>query len=454
MDFRRCRQKNSQSYQRGPLMYWMNRDMRLQDNWALLATATMAKELGVPFGVLYSLDPSFLGGGFRQLSFKISALRELEQALSARSIPFFLALGNSLAEETVRVVQEQGCGAIITDFSPLHVQQAWLSTLVSKVQVPIFEVDAHNVVPAWIASPKLEFAAYTLRPKLHQLLPDFLTEFDPLPTQTLAWGGTVPSIDWNAILSTSVVRRDITETGFAGGETAAHKALARFLTDRLPSYHTMRNDPTKEGQSDLSPYLHYGNLSAQRVALAVQKSSAPEEAKASFLEELIVRRELSDNFCLYNPAYDSTASFHVWAKTTLDAHRGDVRTFVYTQEEFEHAKTHDPLWNAAQQEMVWTGKMHGYLRMYWAKKLLEWTASPEDALAIGIYLNDTYSLDGRDPNGYAGLAWSIGGVHDRAWGERPIFGKIRYMNDAGCKRKFDVPAYIARVNRMVRDLQK
>ncbi len=162
----------------------------------------------------------------------------------------------------------------------------------------------------------------------------------------------------------------------------------------------------------------------------------------AFLEELIVRRELSDNFCYYNPDYDTTKGFHNWAKQSHSEHCNDERDFTYSLAQFEQAKTHDNLWNAAQKEMVKTGKMHGYMRMYWAKKILEWTKSPEQAMEFSIYLNDKYSLDGRDPNGYAGIAWSIGGVHDRAWGTRPVFGKIRYMNYNGCKRKFDVEGYI------------
>ena len=202
--------------------------------------------------------------------------------------------------------------------------------------------------------------------------------------------------------------------------------------------------------SDLSPYLHFGQIAPQRVAREIQQADAPPEAKQAFLEELIVRRELSDNFCWYNPDYDKFSGFPEWAQKTLDQHRDDRREYLYSLEEFEQGRTHDALWNAAQLEMVLRGKMHGYLRMYWAKKILEWTASPEEALEIAIYLNDRYELDGRDPNGYVGVAWSIGGVHDRAWGERPVFGKIRYMNLSGCQRKFKVDQYIAWVGELHR----
>jgi deoxyribodipyrimidine photo-lyase len=213
----------------------------------------------------------------------------------------------------------------------------------------------------------------------------------------------------------------------------------------LRGYDENRNDPNLDGQSGLSPYLHFGQLSAQRVALEVSKDRSEHRKDVeAFLEELIIRRELSDNFCYYNHKYDSFAGFPAWAQKSLNEHRGDAREFVYTKSEFEKAKTHDELWNASQRQLVKTGKMHGYMRMYWAKKILEWTTAPEEALKIAIYLNDKYELDGRDPNGYVGVAWSLGGVHDRVWFSRPIFGQIRFMNSRGCASKFNVKEYISK----------
>jgi deoxyribodipyrimidine photo-lyase len=176
--------------------------------------------------------------------------------------------------------------------------------------------------------------------------------------------------------------------------------------------------------------------------LEVSEAHVDKQSRETFLEELVVRRELSDNFCFYNSNYDNFRGFPEWARKTLDIHRGDAREYHYTAEQLECAETHDDLWNAAQTEMVKRGKMHGYMRMYWAKKILEWTESPEMAMEVAVYLNDRYELDGRDPNGYAGIAWSIGGVHDRAWNERPVFGKIRYMSYNGCKTKFNVKEYL------------
>ena len=223
------------------------------------------------------------------------------------------------------------------------------------------------------------------------------------------------------------------------GESGASKTLRNFLETKLSRYDTDRNDPNRDGQSNLSPYLHFGQIGASRVALEVMQSM---QDAGAFLEELIVRRELSDNFCYYNQNYDNVQGFPDWARSTLEEHARDRREYLYKLEELERGKTHDDLWNAAQLEMVQRGKMHGYMRMYWAKKILEWTESPAEALRAVIYLNDRYELDGRDPNGYVGAAWSLGGVHDRAWKERAIYGKVRYMSYNGSKRKFDVQAYI------------
>jgi deoxyribodipyrimidine photo-lyase len=176
----------------------------------------------------------------------------------------------------------------------------------------------------------------------------------------------------------------------------------------------------------------------------MHKSGIPRDDSSAFLEELIVRRELADNFCEYTPLYDSPDAFPQWARTSLDTHVSDKRDYLYSREQFEQAKTHDEAWNACQRELLKTGKMHGYMRMYWAKKILEWTRNYTEAMEIAIYLNDTYELDGRDPNGYAGIAWSIGGVHDRPWFDRPIFGVIRYMNASGLAKKFDVQEYCRR----------
>ena len=318
--------------------------------------------------------------------------------------------------------------------------------MVESISVPFYEVDAHNIVPCWIASPKQEYGAYTFRPKLNALLPEFLSDFPNLRQHPYKWNNAISSIDWSSIKDTIDVNESASGLAFIkSGENEADKALRYFINQKLNDYDSQRNDPTKDCQSNLSPYLHFGQISAQRIALEIQKNGSERESSEAFLEELIIRRELSDNFCYYNSLYDSFDGFPKWAKDTLDQHRDDRREYLYSVSQFENAQTHDELWNAAQLEMVKSGKMHGYMRMYWAKKILEWTKSPEEAIKIAIYLNDRYELDGRDPNGYTGIAWSIGGVHDRAWSERAVFGKVRYMSYNGCKSKFNINRYIRQV---------
>ncbi len=274
-------------------------------------------------------------------------------------------------------------------------------------------------------------------------MPEFLEEFPSLKRIDKEKALKSEIINWNKVEENLKINFNVRETDWIiPGEEAAADTLKYFIENKFYKYAGDRNDPVKDAQSNLSPYFHFGMLAPQRAALVVENLTKNSESKEAFLEELIIRRELSDNYCYYNSNYDSFDGFRVWAKATLNSHRKDEREYIYWKEEFEEAETHDPLWNASQMELINTGKMHGYMRMYWAKKILEWSKSPEEALTCAIYLNDKYELDGRDPNGYTGCAWSIGGVHDRAWFERPIFGKIRFMNFNGAKRKFDVDAYI------------
>jgi deoxyribodipyrimidine photo-lyase len=428
---------------KGPVLYWMSRDQRTRDNWALLFAQEQARQAKAPLQVVFCLVPEFLGANRRHYDFMLQGLREVERALAEKAIPFRLLPGPP-QEVLPRYIQQIRAGCLVADFDPLQVKRWWKSRVAEKIEIPFFEVDAHNIVPCWTASSKQEYGAYTLRPKLQRLLPEFLEDFPSLKKHPHQPPEGTGESDWTAALKRLPQPSELPPVAIGSGEKAAAKALRRFIESGLASYARDRNDPLKDGQSNLSPYLHFGQIAAQRVAWEVQRAAAPAEAKKAFLEELIVRRELSDNFCFYNPRYDRVEGFPDWAKKTLDQHRRDPRDFLYTPDQLERGATHDELWNAAQREMVATGKMHGYLRMYWAKKILEWSASPEEALERAIALNDRYELDGRDPNGYTGIAWSIGGVHDRPWGERKVFGKIRYMSYNGCKGKFDVKAYITK----------
>ncbi len=426
----------------GLIVYWMSRDQRVKDNWALLFAQELALKQKAPLTVVFCLVPKFLGATMRQYGFMLKGLQEVEKNLAESNIPFCLLTGWP-KEEIPKFVAIYKVGVLITDFDPLRIKKEWKKGVADEIDIPFYEVDAHNIVPCWIASPKKEYGAYTFRPKIHRALPEFLEEFPTLQEHPISWKEKSRKKDWNRVVKTLEVDRNVLEVDWIKpGEKGAQQLVRYFLENKLSVYDKWRNDPTKNGQSNLSPYLHFGQISAQRVTLEVLRSGADEKSKEAFLEELIVRRELSDNFCFYNSKYDKFVGFPDWAKKTLNDHRNDPREYIYSLEEFENAKTHDELWNAAQTEMVQRGKMHGYMRMYWAKKILEWTESPEKALEIAIYLNDRYELDGRDPNGYVGIAWSIGGVHDRAWKERAVFGKIRYMSYNGCKSKFNVKAYI------------
>ncbi|HMP18887.1 MAG TPA: deoxyribodipyrimidine photo-lyase [Candidatus Paceibacterota bacterium] len=422
---------------KGPIIYWMNREMRLNDNWSLLFAKSLAEQNKTNLILCYNLVTNFLGSQNRQFEFKKSILSQIKKDLSKTKYDFFVLEdenGQKTADLILNFCKKNNASGLVTDFSPLKICQNWNLKINQKITIPFFEIDSHNIVPTKIASDKKEFAAYTFRPKIYKKLSEFLIEY--------------PKSDFDSFHNTS-----------------AQKVLNEFLNKKLQNYATDRNNPNISGQSDFSPFLHFGVLSSQRITLEIckkvnlkieqilsdkknkakvnlsQKISFAESAGA-FLEELIVRKELSDNFCFYEKNYDNFSGFPDWAKKTLNKSKKDKREYVYSKKQFELAKTHDDLWNACQMQMIKSGKMHGYLRMYWAKKILEWSKGPEDALEIAIYLNDKYEMDGRDPNGYAGIAWSIGGVHDRPWFDRPIFGQIRYMALSGCQKKFDVKKYI------------
>ncbi len=424
---------------KGPIIYWMSRDQRIEDNWALSHAQALAQREGVPMGVVFCLSPTFLEARPRHYRFMLRGLKELSEAARGLSIPFFLLPGQP-RDSLLPFLEEWGVSLVVTDFDPLREKREWVRGVMERCECGFEEVDAHNIIPCWVSSPKQEFAAYTFRPKVRLHLNDFLDRA-PTPHASLPWPGDVPGADIEGPLKSI---GDQADPHWQGGIGQARSALDSFLENRLVGYASNRNDPNLGWQSQLSPYLHFGMISALEVALAVMGSSALQEDKGAFLEELIVRRELSDNFCHYNPWYDSEEGFPGWAKDTLRQHLKDRREYLYTQEELERSDTHDPLWNAAQTQMVVEGKMHGWLRMYWAKKVLEWTETPGDALRIVNSLNNRYEMDGRDPNGYAGAAWSIGGVHDRAWNERPVFGKVRFMNLNGAYRKFDVDLFVER----------
>eukprot|EP01138_Halocafeteria_seosinensis_P016121 gb/GECG01016450.1/.p1 GENE.gb/GECG01016450.1/~~gb/GECG01016450.1/.p1 ORF type:complete len:522 (+),score=52.98 gb/GECG01016450.1/:1-1566(+) len=462
----------------GPVIYWMSRDQRSADNWALLYAQARATEHQRPLVVAFNVVNGFLGATLRQFDFMIQGLKEVDQNLEEKNIRFVLTRGEVEKSLPLLANKVNAC-LVVCDFSPLRIGVQWRSGIASelaKAGVPFHEVDAHNIVPCWYASDKVEYAARTIRRKLHSQLPQYLTDFPGLLKHGYPCDRSIPkyaveedgklvlhdvtTIDWDSVLSKLDIDRNVKPLKWIhSGEKAGHEMLTKFCSN-LKGYDTVRNDPTKDNLSKLSPYFHFGQLSPQRACYDVdryaKKNSSVRKAADAFLEEAIVRRELSDNYCFYNQQYDSLWKLYPhakgtsWALETLKKHSSDERPYVYSLEKLESGDTHDDLWNAAQKEMVYLGKMHGFLRMYWAKKILEWTESPETAHRYAVYLNDKYEIDGRDPNGYVGVNWAIAGIHDQGWTERAIFGKVRYMNYQGCKRKFDIQAYVRKIHKLIR----
>jgi deoxyribodipyrimidine photo-lyase len=419
----------------------MQRDMRVRDNWALLCAADAAREQHAPLTVCFALAPSFLGATLRAYDFLLKGLQEVESDLHHLNIGFTLLEGDP-PEEICMLTHRLRAAALVTDFNPLRPVTVWKMRVASHVDVQMLEVDAHNVVPAWAASDHQEWSAATLRRKMDRIVQQWLIDIPvllALPSQKVT-----PPVDWTALRSRLSCDGSVQPVDWCTpGSRAGMRRLLHFCEALLPEYATRRNDPTEQAASMLSPWLHFGQISAQRAALAVQRAQVPIDTTHAFLEQLIVRRELADNWCLYNSRYDSADGFPEWARRTLEVHAQDPRAHTYTREQLDQGLTHDPLWNAAQRHLRDEGYLHGYLRMYWAKQVLLWTTSAAEALADVLWLNDRYELDGRDPNGYVGAAWSIGGVHDRPWPQHPVFGSIRSMTLPGARSKFDVERYVS-----------
>lgn len=433
MNSKRYRQLNDAEYKDGTVVYWMNRDKRVNDNWALLFAQEFALKNSQKLIVVFNYENNYTR---RRYDFLMKGLKEIEADLQKKNIPFYLSVDKSIVD----TVNELKAGILITDFNPLKEVKNLVEGAAVNIAIPFYQVDAHNICPALEVSCKQEYAARTIRPKIKRILAEYLKEFSQLKK--------MPEVDfcendWLKLESKMDIDESVPAIDWLkSGEVGAKEVLNDFISNKLSVYDEKRNDPTVDATSNLSPYLTYGYISAQRVALEVLKSKAKKQDKEAFLEELIIRKELSDNLCYYNDKYDTLEPCDRWAKETLLEHESDKREYLYSLEEFENAKTHDSLWNAAQMEMIKKGKMHSYMRMYWAKKILEWTPNAQEAIDIAIYLNNKYELDGCCPNGYVGVLWSIGGLHDRAWGQRLVYGKIRYMSYSGCKSKFDVDKYI------------
>ncbi|WP_424358959.1 deoxyribodipyrimidine photo-lyase [Methanocella sp. MCL-LM] len=435
---------------RGPadgkcVVYWMQSSLRAGENPALAAATSEANRRRLPLLVLFSIDPAIPSANRRSFAFMAEALRDTVAKLEAAGAQVCIRTGDAV-ENLVRVGKEVKPAVIVTDESHLNEGRSRREAAAGRAGCAMFQVDGNVIVPVRLI-PGEQYAAYTLRPRLAKLLEEHIR---PVPQERpgrrakrLAWSG----LDPGEIMQT-VDRLSLPEVPssplFRGGETEADKTLERFVEERLDGYAENRNRPELYFTSDLSPYLRFGCISPARVIRRVleRRGELPEEVDA-FVEEAFVRRELAENFTFYDRRYRSLASLPDWAVRTLDDHRKDRRQHLFTLEELEEGRTGDELWDAAQREMLVKGKMAGYMRMYWGKRVLEWTRTPEEALRILLYLNDKYEIDGRSPNGYAGVLWCFG-KHDRAFAERPVYGKIRYMSPAAQRKKFDIREYIRR----------
>jgi deoxyribodipyrimidine photo-lyase len=433
------------------VLYWMQRAQRGVDNEALNLAIALGNAMGLPVLAAFGLTADYPGAQRRHYRFLLDGLVDAAHDLERRGVPMVVRLGRP--DAIVPALAEQaGAAMVVGDENPLRVAMQWRERVARELRVPFYLVDADVVVPT-SHLPTEEYAARTIRPKIHRLLDDYLRPIAD-PSARVRWEGSPPAgepIDPDGLLR-ALEGGGVTEVpGYRGGSREAMRRLRLFIGERLPRYATDRNEPTPYCTSELSAHLHFGHISPTTIAMAVSGSDAPRESVDAYLEELIVRRELSVNFVARNPDYDRLDGCPGWAIKTLAKHAGDPRPVVYMARQLEEAETHDPLWNAAQDEMVVTGRMHNYLRMYWAKKILEWSPDAETAFGIAVDLNDRYEMDGRDPNGYTGVAWAIGGKHDRPWPERPIFGTVRFMSYESTRKKFNSAAYIARVAALKRD---
>lgn len=427
------------------VLYWMQASQRAGFNPALEYAVEEAAELDLPVLVCFGLT-AFPEANARHYAFMLEGLKVVRDHLAKRGIAFVIRhqapadLARSLGEDAALVVCDRGY---------LAVQRDWRATLAKGFDRRLVQVESDVVVPVETASAKHEYAARTLRPRLHRVWDDYLEPLAPRRVKRRAEALRVDGLDLDRpetlLAALKLDHRVGAVRRFAPGEDAARARLDDFVEDGLSRYGAQRNRPEAHAASHLSPYLHFGQISPVEVALAARRHARGDN-RTSFLEELIVRRELAMNHCFYAEGYDRYAVIPEWARKTLEAHAGDPRPNLYSRAQFEAAETHDPYWNAAMREMRATGYMHNQLRMYWGKKILNWSKDPEEAFETTLALNNRWFLDGRDPNSFTNVGW-IFGLHDRPWGPQPVFGTVRSMGPNTFK-KFDAEAYVREVERL------
>jgi deoxyribodipyrimidine photo-lyase len=433
------------------VVYWMQRAQRAVDNPALDLAVEVANALHQPVVVFFAPVPFYPHANLRHYTFLAQGIPDIAERARKLGIGFVLRAYPD--HRLMKFCDEVKASIVIGDENPLREPDHWRELATKKLRVPLWTVDADVIVPSKLLE-KEQYAARIIRPRLQGKFGEFLqaqknpkakVEWEkPKRLQALPDDGSYDITQGWDKLDRSVQPVD----SFRSGTSEALKLLRDFVIHKLARYPERHGKPKVDGTSRLSPYLHFGHIAPITVALAVEKSKASRAAKDDYLDQLITWRELSINFAHFNKLYDSIESAPNWAHRTLAAHAKDRRPVLYPREQLEAAETHDKLWNAAQQQMLHAGWMHNYMRMYWAKKILEWSRSPQVAYQTAVYLNDKYFLDGRDPNGYAGIAWAIAGKFDRPWFERPIYGTIRYMSGNAARKKFDADSYIEQMSRL------
>ena len=441
---------NEKGEQKGRyLLYWMQASQRTHDNQALETAIRMANQRSLPVLVYFELIDNFPEANLRHYTFMLEGLKEVLKDLHHLRIQLVVNYLPSKKYPDLVALSKKAV-MVITDYGYLPFQTEWRKKYARQLPCMMMQVESDVVIPVKTASAKEEYTAGTFRPKIQHLLQDYLQPLKMTAPDHSSLGFRIKSFSISNLkesLNQLSIDSSVPPSFFYhGGASQAEKLLNQFIKEKIYQFTSLRNDPSLDYLSQMSPYLHFGQISPLYIALRV-KAEAPAEAYENYIEELIVRREVAINYVHYNPNYDQFEGLPKWARNTLEEHHYDPRQYIYSVDELEHALTHDPYWNAAQKEMIITGKMHGYMRMYWGKKILEWSTTPQEAFKRCIYLNNKYELDGRDPNGYTGIAWCFG-KHDRAWKERPIFGKIRYMNAKGLERKFDIDRYVEKINQL------
>jgi deoxyribodipyrimidine photo-lyase len=430
------------------IVYWMSHSHRANFNHSLEFAIDLSNDHRKPLLVYFPITDKYKYSNARYYKFMLDGVLEAKRSIEERGIKFIIEKVDDIKQRVIEI-SKNTC-ALITDKAYLKYYRNLHKDIAKKLDIPVYEVESDVCVPVGIVSEKQEIYAFNFRKKINNLIKAHMLELKPrkakINSVSLDFG--IDEISLNnslEILDILNIDKSFSLSPFVGGYSQARKHLEEFIEKKLHKYKDFTAHPELDYQSNLSPYLHFGQVSPIEVVLEIlSKYEEDDENVDSFFNELIVWRELARNFCYYNPNYNQYEGIPDWAKKTLEEHKNDKREYIYTLEEFENAKTHDEYWNAAQLELLKTGKMHNYMRMYWCKKIIEWTEDPKQAFDIACYLNDKYELDGRDPNGYAGISWCFG-THDRPWKERKIFGKIRYMSGSGLESKFDIKKYVEKL---------